>query len=232
VEFEGRLVLDVGCGAGRFAEVALDAGARVVALDYSNAVDAARLNLGSNARLEIVQGDIYALPFAPGTFDFVYCFGVLQHTPDVTRAFRALPPLLRPGGRLAFDVYPRLARNLLWSKYWVRPITRRMDAKTLFQLIERTVPAMLRLARLIGSIPVIGSKLKYAIPVVDYRGVYPLSDTQHYEWSVLDTFDMLAPAFDTPQTLETVQQWLREAGLNEVSAEREGFNIGRGKRPL
>jgi uncharacterized protein YbaR (Trm112 family) len=39
-ELRGALVLDVGCGAGRFTEVALSLGARVVALDYSSAVDA------------------------------------------------------------------------------------------------------------------------------------------------------------------------------------------------
>src|SRR5213076_2284270 len=39
-ELAGQPVLDVGCGSGRFAEIALGAGARVVALDYSSAVDA------------------------------------------------------------------------------------------------------------------------------------------------------------------------------------------------
>src|SRR6516162_4216431 len=38
-ELGGQWVLDCGCGAGRFAEVALNAGAKVVALDYSSAVD-------------------------------------------------------------------------------------------------------------------------------------------------------------------------------------------------
>ena len=49
---KGKWVLDAGCGAGRFAEVALNAGANVVALDYSSAVDAlyANLNVGLIAR--------------------------------------------------------------------------------------------------------------------------------------------------------------------------------------
>jgi len=89
---KGKWVLDAGCGAGRFAEVALGAGANVVALDYSSAVDACHANLKHHPNLHVVQGDIYALPFAPETFDFVYSLGVLQHTPDVAAAFAALPP--------------------------------------------------------------------------------------------------------------------------------------------
>ena len=60
----GSWVLDAGCGAGRFAEIALSSGANVVALDYSSAVNACYLNLKEHSNLHVVQGDIYALPFA------------------------------------------------------------------------------------------------------------------------------------------------------------------------
>ena len=98
----GQWVLDVGCGAGRFAEVALQAGAKFIALDYSSAVDACYANLQQHPDLHVVQGDIYALPFARESFAFVYSLGVLQHTPDVARAFAALPPMLAGGGGCAW----------------------------------------------------------------------------------------------------------------------------------
>jgi len=69
-----------------------------VALDYSSAVDACYANLKHHPNLHIVQGDIYALPFEPGNFQFVYSLGVLQHTPNVAAAFAALPPMLKGGG--------------------------------------------------------------------------------------------------------------------------------------
>jgi SAM-dependent methyltransferase len=230
-ELDGKWVLDVGCGAGRFAEVALGAGANVVALDYSGAVDACWANLCAHPRLHVVQGDIYKLPFEPGRFDFVYCLGVLQHTPDVHAAFRAIPPQLRPGGRLAVDLYPRLWRNALWSKYWLRPLTKRLDPKLLFRAVQALVPGLMRASDLVRRIPVVGRKLIYAIPVVNYRGVYALSEQQLREWAVLDTFDMLAPAHDHPQTRATLATWLREAALEEVWVDRIGFLVGRGQRP-
>ena len=115
-DLDGARVLDLGCGAGRFAEIALGAGARLVAVDYSSAVDACRANLGPHPRLDVVQGDVYRLPFQAHQFDFVYCFGVLQHTPDVKQAFMALTRQVAAGGRLSVDAYPRIALNLLLAQ--------------------------------------------------------------------------------------------------------------------
>ena len=227
-ELAGREVLDVGCGAGRFAEVVLAAGAHVVALDYSSAVDACRANLGPHPRLDVVQGDIYQLPLKRDRFDAVYCFGVLQHTPDVRRAFLSLAAPLRDGGRLAVDVYPRLWLNVLWPKYWLRPLTRRMAPERLFRLVRRMVPLLLPLSRLLGRLPVVGRKAHYVIPVGNYEGVYALSEPQLREWAVLDTFDMLAPAHDHPQSATTLRSWFAEAGLRSVEVFRAGHLVGRG----
>jgi 2-polyprenyl-3-methyl-5-hydroxy-6-metoxy-1,4-benzoquinol methylase len=95
---KGKRILDVGCGSGRFAEVALQAGARVVGVDYSTAVDAALDNLRAYSGFEAVQASVYELPFSPHSFDYVYCLGVLQHTPDPAKAFMALPEQVVAGG--------------------------------------------------------------------------------------------------------------------------------------
>jgi SAM-dependent methyltransferase len=230
-ELGGDLVLDAGCGAGRFTEVALAAGAEVVAIDISSAVDACGTNFGRHPRAHVVQADIYHLPFEPGSFDRVYCFGVLQHTPDVEEAFRALPVQLKPGGTLAVDIYPRLLRNLFWSKYWVRPVTRRLPRPVLFRILQRVVPLLLSLARIVARVPGTGGRLRYLLPVVSYEGVYPLNKDQLGEWALLDTFDMLAPRHDQPQPASRLQQWLVNARLTDMRVERMGFLIGRGRKP-
>jgi SAM-dependent methyltransferase len=230
-EMAGRWALDVGCGAGRFAEVALSTGARLVAVDYSSAVDACRQNLGPNPRLDVVQADVYRLPFQRQSFDFVYCFGVLQHTPDVQASFAALTAQLAPGGRIAVDLYPRIALNVLWPKYWLRPITKRMSAERLFPLVTNMVNVLWPFSLALGRIPGIGRRLRHALPVANYEGLLPLTPTELKEWAVLDTFDMLAPAHDHPQTAATLQAWFEEQRLADIDVGRHGLVVGRGRQP-
>jgi uncharacterized protein YbaR (Trm112 family) len=230
-ELHGKRVLDVGCGAGRFAEVILSTGARLVAVDFSSAVDACFDNLAPHPRLDVVQADVYRLPFKPAQFDFVYCLGVLQHTPDVKRAFLSLPCQLNERGKVTVDVYPKLRMNVFWPKYWLRPITRRISPQRLFRFVERLVPLLLPVSDLLSRVPLIGRRLRYAVPVVNHRPAFPgLNDLQLREWAVLDTFDMLGPTYDQPQSEETLRSWAREAGLRDVTVFRAGQVIARARR--
>lgn len=111
-DFAGRFVLDAGCGLGGFAEYARAWGAaRVVGVDLSAAIDAARERLGD--LVELVQADIYALPFERGTFDLAYSIGVLHHLPDPEAGFRAVAATVKPGGRVFAWVYGRENNGLI-----------------------------------------------------------------------------------------------------------------------
>ena len=73
------LVLDLGCGMGRYANLVAGEGGRVVAVDLNEAVDAGHKRF---PEVSFVQADLSALPFAPHQFDLAYSFGVLHHLPD------------------------------------------------------------------------------------------------------------------------------------------------------
>jgi uncharacterized protein YbaR (Trm112 family) len=227
----GRWTLDVGCGAGRFAEVALSTGARVVALDYSSAVEACRANLGPHRGLDVLQADVYKLPFRPRAFDFVYCFGVLQHTPDVHGAVIALTRQLAPAGHLALDLYPQTPLNVFWPKYWLRGFTRRIPPPRLLPVVEKFVGSLWPVSLALGRVPVIGRRLRHALPIANYEGILPLSASQLKEWAVLDTFDMLAPAHDHPQSVETVAAWLQETDVADAEVFRRGLVVARARGP-
>src|SRR5262245_41864469 len=68
-DVRGRVVLDAGVGAGRYAEVMARWGAEVVGVDLTRAVDAAAQNLRGRSGVHLVQADLFALPFRDETFD-------------------------------------------------------------------------------------------------------------------------------------------------------------------
>lgn len=71
---EDKKVLEAGCGAGRFSEILLKAGAHLYAIDLSTAVEANYKNCGSFPNYFICQASILELPFPPEEFDVVICW--------------------------------------------------------------------------------------------------------------------------------------------------------------
>jgi hypothetical protein len=83
----------------------------------------------------------------------------------------------------------------------------------------------------IGRIPLVGRKARYIIPAANYDGIYPLSRAQLEKRAILDTFDVLAPMYDSPQTEKTITSWLREAGLVDIKVFHPAPLAGRGRKP-
>ena len=213
-----KLVLDVGCGAGRFAEVALNDGAEVVAVDLSLAVDAAYQNLGSRPRFHCVQASIYELPFADATFDYAYCIGVIQHTPDPQKAVKSILPKVKVGGKAGFWIYERDWKAFVGTigfKYLLRPLTRRWDftrAEAFAASLERFFWPITRSARKRG---ILGKVVMRMLPVASaHLHGLPLNETDFREWVRLDTLDMYSPVHDHPQTFPRVKHWLETSGFD------------------
>ena len=135
---KGKLVLDVGCGMGRFAEVATRWGARVVGIDLSLAAEVAAKNL-LDREFVAFQADVFALPFAPESFDIIYSVGVLHHTPDCEAAVKALDKYLKPGGVLAVWLYSGYNKWYRFSDFW-RRYTHKMKPETLHSMLKVAVP--------------------------------------------------------------------------------------------
>jgi SAM-dependent methyltransferase len=209
-DLSGGWVVDAGCGSGRFTEIAASYGAEVLAVDLSSAVDAAHANLGHLPNVHLVQADIRALPFRPEAVSHLYSLGVLQHTPDPLLTARALVEYLRPGARFAFTIYARRRWTRLYSKYWVRPLTRRIPSAKLLAGIERVMPAAFPLTSALFSVPRLGRLFQFVIPIANYVERRDLPRQVRYDEAILDTFDMLSPAYDSPVTAAEVEAALRD----------------------
>lgn len=201
-ELKGKLVLDVGCGTGRFAEIAAECGAEVVGIDLSYAVDAAYRNMGRRPGIHIVQADIFKLPFRQTVFDAVYSIGVLHHTPCTREAFRCITPVLKAGGETAIWVYAwegEYSENL----DRVRRVTVHIPQVLLYALCWVAVPLLHGMDR----IPLVRRVSGHIPTSVQGRGLV---------WDVLDTFDSWAPKYQWKHTEPEVREWFEQERLVEI----------------
>jgi SAM-dependent methyltransferase len=225
----GETILEAGSGAGRFTEILATTGAEILSFDLSSAVDANFANNGHNANVQIFQGDLFDIPAREQSVDKVLCLGVIQHTPDPEAAFRSLARYVRPGGQIVIDSYASRLRSMLSWKYLLRPITTRMDKERLYWVIAKLAPPMgpmsIFLRRTFGKA---GLRL---LPIVQYDDL-GLPPELNREWAIMDTFDMLSPVHDHPQSVQTVKRWFQQAGLIDIAVEY-GMNgiLARGHRP-
>ena len=213
-KLRGKLVLDAGCGSGRFSEIALSLGATLIAVDYSSAVDAASENLTSH-NLIIAQGDLAELPIPSESLDFIYCIGVLQHTKQPGKILAELIRCLKPGGEMTLTFYENSSWHVrFYSKYLIRPLTKRIPSKILLAIIERSSVVWFPLTSLFFRLPQPFSRIfRFVIPIANYvEFKYDSIESARAE-AILDTFDMLSPSFDKPIKKSEILNWVAESGI-------------------
>ncbi len=220
-DVKGKLVLDAGCGMGRYIEVAAADGAEVVGMDLSRAVERAWRETKHRSQIHLVQGNIMKLPFKPNTFEFIYSIGVLHHTPSTRRAFQSLCPILRPGGRISIWVYQthQPEKNAAFYKRafaflargvsdGLRVITTRLPHNLLANLCYAAVPLGLLKRKAVEN-----KALKTVLwPVL----LLPISHHSKWQVRVCDTFDWLAPQFQWKHTTKEVRAWFEAEGLTDI----------------
>jgi SAM-dependent methyltransferase len=222
-DLAGKLVLDVGCGMGRFAEVATRWGAHVVGIDLSLAAEVAGRNLAGRDAI-IFQADVFQLPFAPDSFDLIYSIGVLHHTPDCESAFKMLPGLLKPGGCIAIWLYSGYNAWYKMSDVY-RKVTRRMPARMLHALCYGVVP-LYGVHQVLRRIPLVGRPASGALAYMAPMAFHP-----NPKWRILDTFDWYSAWYQSKHTYEEVFRWFESCGLEELKVIEQPIAV-QGRRPL
>ena len=209
-ELEGKSLLECGSGPGRFTEIFLGAGADVVSVDMSKAIDVNRENSGRHNNLLLIQGDITDLPFFYKKFDYVFCHGVLQHTPNPKLTFDRLVKYLKKDGKFSVDSYRKLFFPTRCStpKYIWRPITKRMDKEKLLKIIRRYIPRYIDFDSVIRRIPIVGAILTGLMPIPCWNYLDKgYSRKEGIEHAVMDTFGALSPTYDNPKTLGEIRKF-------------------------
>jgi SAM-dependent methyltransferase len=223
-DLKGKLVLDVGCGMGRFAEVATRWGARVIGVDLSAAAEVAAKNL-SDREFIAFQADVFSLPFAPETFDCIYSMGVLHHTPDCEKAVKVLPQYLKPGGTLAVWLYSGYNKWYRFSDQY-RKITHRMSPRALHSFFRVVVPFFYWLDRGLRVVPIVGKPVAGIV-----HHVFPVNRHPDAEARVLDTLDWYSPKYQSKHTYEQVFRWFESCGLERLSVGNISVGVT-GRKPM
>lgn len=214
-ELQKRIIVEFGCGLGRFLDVVRNKGGVAVGMDISMAVESARKNFSDDPDVLIVQGDIYNPPFRPSSFDGGYTIGVLHHTPTPERGLAALASTVKSDGWVAcvvypkhgFYAYPSVARhrkinNFLKPYFGYKPPLMYANFSAHF-----LAPFFLFLQRfhLAGIARFLEEQWLPCLYIPDMR------------WRVCDIFDGITPEIASTHTRAEVTKWMKKAGCRDFT---------------
>jgi SAM-dependent methyltransferase len=198
-DIEGKFVLEVGCGAGPYVDISAREykAKHIIGIDLSRAVDAAYKNVGDLENVTIIQADL------------VYSLGVLHHTPNTEKAFKAISKFVKDGGGiLSIWVYGYYWKRKIDAQQWLREhIFNKFNSKQL-QLFAKFSANFLYYLYLI---PVIGDGLRERLTI----GMDKERDIRE-----LNTFDMYSPKFVNYHYVDEVYEWFEEDGFKDIKPSR------------
>jgi SAM-dependent methyltransferase len=119
--WKGARVLEIGVGLGADHQVLTEAGAKVVGIDLTErAIEHTKRRMGIfGLTSELRVGDAENLDLPNDSFDLVYCYGVIHHSPDTKKAASEIMRVLKPGGVFKVMIYSKysLVGLMLWTRF-------------------------------------------------------------------------------------------------------------------
>ena len=218
-ELSGKLVLDAGCGMGRYSAVALSLDAEVVALDMSESLVRVAALARTRPKLHPVEGNLLHPPFKKGVFDAVYSQGVLHHTADTRAAFKAAAALVKPRGLFSVWLYGKAGRYADFETNPLKPgrewTQRHRRAAWWIVLIRLGFSDFLRAFTTRLPVPVV-----YALcHPLTWLGAVPglkwftYSVHPRYQVRLIENFDWISPPYQWHHTKEELKAWYGEEGF-------------------
>lgn len=228
---KGKTVLEAGCGAGRFTEVMLDAGARVCAVDLSTAVEANYDNCKKYENYFVCQANILEMPLKASQFDIVVCVGVIQHTPDPEQTITVLCSYVKPGGMLVIDHYTHgygstLPRKIL--RFFLKKSPKQFSLRFCQNLTSFLWPLHVQFQKYkkFTVVKAMRRVFLWLSPVVDHQDGYPEIGTESLKvWAALDTHDTLTDYYKHLRSADEIRSCLAANGMADIVTEYAGNGV-------
>ena len=221
-KLNGKLILDMGCGSGRFTDIATEFGATVIAIDYSSAIDAAKDNFaGSMKDICFIQGDALQLPLKENSVDFSFSIGVLHHTPSPKTGVDEAYRVTKPDGEFSISVYGSSGYYTFTTvQFW------RRFFKFLWLFFKHWPPLIYSHIVTRALRPIARVSKVLCLP---FRVIFPFVNLPDLRWSILDTFDSITPSYQSGHECFEVYTWFKEAGFSGIRPASWGYTnfIGR-----
>lgn len=228
-EIKDKLIIELGSGAGRFTEIFRSAKSFLISVEMSDAVFINAKNNNSN-KIIFIKSSLNDLKFLNSLFDYVFCYGVAQHTPNILTTYKSLYNFGKKKSKISIDHYLKL--NYPTKKDLWRPITKRINPELLLKIIKLYIPAYFTLDTYIRTkLPFFLSKLLQCvlpIPCYNYTNVknIPQNKKKLIEWAIMDTFDALGAKYDKPLFPHELKRIAKLIGLKNFKIKtRLGFLI-------
>ncbi len=206
----GSLVLEAGCGVGaQTVTLARNSPeARIISVDISpqSVAEAKRkIEAAGFTNVEFRQGDIFALPFDPESFDHIFVCFVLEHLAKPVEALATLKRLLKPGGTMT------VIEGDHGSAYF------HPDSDT----ARRVIQCQIDLQRAAGGNALIGRQLYPLMVAAGFDGVHVSPRMVYVDWSRPHFVDGF-----TKKTFTAMIEGVRESALAAGIIEPEAFDAG------
>lgn len=215
----GKLILDAGCGMGRYSLVATKLGGEVVAVDISESLQRVAEAARTNPKLHPVEGDLLHPPFKEGVFDLVYSHGVLHHTSDTRAAFDAVSALVKRGGQLSVWLYGKAGRFSDFATNPLKPgrewIAKRRRLAWCIVLLRHVISDLVRVFTTRLPVPLV-YLLCYPLTLLGaVPGLKYLTFSVHPDFQVrlIENFDWVSPPYQWHHTKEELARWCHERGF-------------------
>ncbi len=211
------IVLDLGCGTGRWSLYVAERCAFVESVDPSEAVFAAKALTHQKENIRITQAASSNLPFEEESFDFVFSLGVLHHIPDTFEALKDLVAQVKNNGWCMVYLYYALDNQPSWYKaiFKVSDFFRKIICR-LPGALKRIVCDLIAVF-IYGPFVLFGWILKTLLKGDLYKSV-PLSYYINKSFNVIrnDALDRFGTPLEQRFTKDEIQSMMERAGLKNI----------------